>query len=344
MKIGNNGNLVLGPFDETTPCLMIVLMNCQTKLRINHLTAVKSVTILERAPIKLISDNGPQFISDIFENLNETLGIRHVKTVVYRPQGNRIERVNRDLVKMIANYVNNQHDTWDQFLREFAYAILTVVNETTGKTSAELFLGRKLISLFQKLVMVSDGTEFPIDQGERHTGKTDKRRPLIRSLSGSWSEPSRKLKISRKETIGYKQLRGSGSGGPERKIKKGRGHRVAKKTLSLNYTNDLTQFRKKLRKEKTVMASTSGYNLRPRRGAKVESHSTSEMRTQQGGPVQARKRREHHYRPYIKEQARSSSKNTSRRSRQQNFLERKGGANSNRSISLEVLVGDINNK
>ncbi|GFW91540.1 histone-lysine N-methyltransferase SETMAR [Trichonephila clavipes] len=47
MKIGNNGNLVLGPFDESTPCLMIVLMNCQTKLRINHLTAVKLVAILE---------------------------------------------------------------------------------------------------------------------------------------------------------------------------------------------------------------------------------------------------------------------------------------------------------
>ncbi|GFW00430.1 alpha-2 adrenergic receptor [Trichonephila clavipes] len=47
MKIGNNGNLVLGPFDESTPCLMIVLMNCQTKLRINHLTAVKSVAIVK---------------------------------------------------------------------------------------------------------------------------------------------------------------------------------------------------------------------------------------------------------------------------------------------------------
>ncbi|GFT39350.1 uncharacterized protein TNCV_2422581 [Trichonephila clavipes] len=47
MKIGNNGNLVLGPFDESTPFLMIVLMNCQTELRINHLTAVNSVAILE---------------------------------------------------------------------------------------------------------------------------------------------------------------------------------------------------------------------------------------------------------------------------------------------------------
>ncbi|GFX62764.1 uncharacterized protein TNCV_3350901 [Trichonephila clavipes] len=47
MKIGNNGHLVLGPFDESTPCLMIVWVNCQTKLRINRLTAVKSVAILE---------------------------------------------------------------------------------------------------------------------------------------------------------------------------------------------------------------------------------------------------------------------------------------------------------
>ncbi|GFV95973.1 alpha-2 adrenergic receptor [Trichonephila clavipes] len=47
MEIGKNGNLALGPFDESTPCLMIVLMKCQTKLRINHLTAVKSVAILE---------------------------------------------------------------------------------------------------------------------------------------------------------------------------------------------------------------------------------------------------------------------------------------------------------
>ncbi|GFX08215.1 uncharacterized protein TNCV_3267061 [Trichonephila clavipes] len=58
---------------------------------------------------------------------------------------------------MIANYVNEQHDTWDQFLREFAYAIRTAVNESTEKTPAELFLGRKLITPFQKLVMVSDG-------------------------------------------------------------------------------------------------------------------------------------------------------------------------------------------
>ncbi|GFY11527.1 uncharacterized protein TNCV_3183651 [Trichonephila clavipes] len=68
---------------------------------------------------------------------------------------------------MIANYVNEQHDTRDQFLREFAYAIHTAVNETTGKTPAELFLGRKLSTPFQKLVMVTDGMEFAVGDIER---------------------------------------------------------------------------------------------------------------------------------------------------------------------------------
>ncbi|GFY27680.1 uncharacterized protein TNCV_241481 [Trichonephila clavipes] len=68
---------------------------------------------------------------------------------------------------MIANYVNEQHDTWDQFLREFAYAIRTAVNETTGNTPAKLFLRRKLITPFQKLVMLSDGTEFVVGDIER---------------------------------------------------------------------------------------------------------------------------------------------------------------------------------
>ncbi|GFW03092.1 uncharacterized protein TNCV_157121 [Trichonephila clavipes] len=68
---------------------------------------------------------------------------------------------------MIANYVNDQKDTWDQFLREFAYAIRAAVNETTRKTPVELFLGRKLITTFQKLVMVSDGTAFAIGDIER---------------------------------------------------------------------------------------------------------------------------------------------------------------------------------
>ncbi|GFU97084.1 uncharacterized protein TNCV_3347301 [Trichonephila clavipes] len=114
----------------------------------NALPAGRLIPIVSNYPNEIVTLDllGPYPVS---RNLSDRLGIRHVKTVVYRPQANRTERVNRDLVQMIANYVNEQHDTWDQFLREFAYANCTAVNETTGKTPAELFLGRKLMKPFQ---------------------------------------------------------------------------------------------------------------------------------------------------------------------------------------------------
>ncbi|GFV86392.1 uncharacterized protein TNCV_1469541 [Trichonephila clavipes] len=179
---------------------------------------------------------------------------------------------------------------------------------------------------------------------ESQYGKTDKRGPLIRSPPSSWFETSRKIKRSKNEIIGYKRSRESGSGGLERKIQKGSEHRVAKRALSSNYTNnDLQKFRKRGRTEGTVIPSTSGYVLQPRNGTRVESRPTMEMKTQQGGPVRAINSRRKHYSLYIEEQTRSGNKNTRRRgSQQQKDQERKEGANTNRSISLEVVVGDAN--
>ncbi|GFV28636.1 retrovirus-related Pol polyprotein from transposon 17.6 [Trichonephila clavipes] len=111
----------------------------------------------------MINANGPQFISEIFEHLSNRFGIQHVKTVVYRPQSNRIERVNRDLLQMIPSYVNDNHEACDQFLREFAYALRTAVNETTGTPPAELFLGIKLTTPFQ----IPDGTQFAVGDIEK---------------------------------------------------------------------------------------------------------------------------------------------------------------------------------
>ncbi|GFV72062.1 hypothetical protein TNCV_2459951 [Trichonephila clavipes] len=112
------------------------------------------------APISLISDNGPQFISEIFEHLSHRLNIKHMKTVTYRPQANLTGKVNRTLVQMIACFVEENHGNWDQLLHEFSFALRTTVNETTGETPAELFLGRKNITPFRKLVRVTDGAEY----------------------------------------------------------------------------------------------------------------------------------------------------------------------------------------
>ncbi|GFY29178.1 uncharacterized protein TNCV_4723061 [Trichonephila clavipes] len=61
---------------------------------------------------------------------------------------------------MIACFVEENHDNWDRFLHEFSFALPTVDNETTDKIPAKLFLGRKTITPFRKLVRVTDGVEY----------------------------------------------------------------------------------------------------------------------------------------------------------------------------------------
>ncbi|GFW10349.1 uncharacterized protein TNCV_5097001 [Trichonephila clavipes] len=83
-----------------------------------------------------------------------------MKTVTYKSQANLTERVNRNLDQMIACIVEENHENSDRFLHEFAFALRTSVNETTNKTPAELFLGRKIITSFRKLINVTEGAEY----------------------------------------------------------------------------------------------------------------------------------------------------------------------------------------
>ncbi|GFT72261.1 transposable element Tcb1 transposase [Trichonephila clavipes] len=87
----------------------------------------------------------------------------------------------------------------------------------------------------------------------------------------------------------------------ERKVQKGLENRV-KRNLSSNDSNSvLPRLRKINRREEKVIPTTSGLNLRPRKGKREESRLTIERKTQQGGPVRSRKGRERNDSPYIEE-------------------------------------------
>ncbi|GFU51580.1 uncharacterized protein TNCV_82131 [Trichonephila clavipes] len=285
---------------------------------------------------------------------------------------------------MIANYVNEQHDTWDQFLREFAYAIRTAVNETTGKTPAELFLGRKLITPFQKLVMVSDGMEFAVGDIERlfeearqntetkqekwkkyynrrrrdvqikvriyHHRKCDETE-IVTGSSDNGCLPDESSGFDRGQRRSNDSRDGKKKGSEVGRTRKEGSegiteHRGNKRALSSNYrtNHSLTKFRKKSRREETVTPTTSGYNLRPRIGKREESRPTIERKTQQGGPVRSRKGRERNDSPYIEERTRSSNKNARRGGDQQRQDQERRGTCTKKSLSLDVLVGNANYK
>ncbi|GFX62728.1 retrovirus-related Pol polyprotein from transposon 297 [Trichonephila clavipes] len=153
------------------------------KVITDHAALTKLTNARYGAPISLISDNGPQFISDVFEHLSHKLDIKHMKTVTYRPQANLTERVNRNLVQMIASFVEENHESWDLFLRECAFALRTAVNETTNKIPAYLFLRRKIITPLSKLINVTEDTKYV---GRNIEGLFDEARRNMRKKHKSW--------------------------------------------------------------------------------------------------------------------------------------------------------------
>ncbi|GFT25873.1 uncharacterized protein TNCV_1518331 [Trichonephila clavipes] len=232
---------------------------------------------------------------------------------------------------MIANYVNEQHDTIDQFLREFAYAIRTAVNQTTRKTPAELFLGRKLITPFQKLVMVSDGTEFAV-------GDIEKLFEVARRNTETKHEIWKKYYNRRRRDVQIKVndwvlVATYPLSSATRKVPKFEGpYRV----LDVK-NNNVVIWKAGKRLTINVDQTTNWKKRRVHR-------PTIERKAQQGGPVRSRKGRERNDSPYIEERTRSSNKNARRGGDQQRQDQERRGTWTKKSLSMEVLVGNANYK
>jgi transposase InsO family protein len=148
---------IMGPFPPTASNKRYLLVVVDYFTRWVEMFALRSTTSNDVAnvlsnevfarfglPRFIVSDNGPQFVSNLFKDFCRTLGIQQKWTANYHPQSNMTERVNRTLKPMIAIYTENRSQSWDKNIQQLAFAIRTSFNETTGETPAMLMFGREL--------------------------------------------------------------------------------------------------------------------------------------------------------------------------------------------------------
>ncbi|CAF2775804.1 unnamed protein product [Rotaria sp. Silwood2] len=146
---------IMGPLPTTARQKRFLLVIVDYFTRWIELFPLKSITSIDITniltneifsryglPKHIVSDNGPQFISNLFKNFCDALGIKQNLTANYHPQSNMTERVNRTLKPLIAIYAQQQPNSWDREIQKLAYAIRTAVNETTGETPAFMMFGR----------------------------------------------------------------------------------------------------------------------------------------------------------------------------------------------------------
>ena len=93
-------------------------------------------------PEKLLSDQGPEYESELVAEWCKALGIRKIRTSPYRPTINgMLERFHRTLNQMIGKVVSEGQRDWDQYVMAAYRASEHVV---TGFSPNFLMLGREV--------------------------------------------------------------------------------------------------------------------------------------------------------------------------------------------------------
>lgn len=94
-------------------------------------------------PRRIICDRGSSFSGKSFEEFTKDLGIKAVfnATATSRANG-QIERYNRTILSSISATHENERK-WNNIISSVVFSINSSINNATGKSPYELFLGYK---------------------------------------------------------------------------------------------------------------------------------------------------------------------------------------------------------
>jgi transposase InsO family protein len=95
------------------------------------------------APKRLLTDRGSNFVSHTMKELNSFLGVKHVKTAAYHPQGNGMnERTHRQLHSYLSMFLSpTTRRTWDTMLRYASWVHNSSHHEALQASPFEIVTG-----------------------------------------------------------------------------------------------------------------------------------------------------------------------------------------------------------
>ena len=102
-------------------------------------------------PRLIISDNGPQFISEAVLNLSESIGTPKIYSTAYHPQGNSIcESFMRTLKKALRALSRDDGSDWDFHLQAVAFAHNSMPHASSHYSPFFLVHGREAVLPIQR--------------------------------------------------------------------------------------------------------------------------------------------------------------------------------------------------
>ena len=96
-------------------------------------------------PLEIHTDMGSSFESEFFQEVCRLLGTHKTRTTVRRPQSDgMVDRLNRTTQNVIAFYISDKQDDWDEHIPLLMLAYRSSVHETLGVSPAKMVFGGDL--------------------------------------------------------------------------------------------------------------------------------------------------------------------------------------------------------
>jgi transposase InsO family protein len=118
---------------------------------------VENVFARYGTPLRLLSDQGPEFESALMAEMCRAFQIEKVRTTSYKPSTNgAVERFHRTLNSMLGKVVDESQRDWDHRLYEVMAAYRSTVHQSTGFSPNFLVYGRENRAPIDLVLAVSD--------------------------------------------------------------------------------------------------------------------------------------------------------------------------------------------
>ena len=138
------GNVyVLTVVDHFTKWVELFPMKNQKAATVAKLL-VDRVFCVHGCPLQILTDRGPNFESNLFQELCNRLAIDKIRTTAYQPSTNGgIERFHGTMHAMLAKWIQANQRDWDEKLPAVAFAYRASEHESTGFSPYFLMHGRE---------------------------------------------------------------------------------------------------------------------------------------------------------------------------------------------------------
>ncbi|XP_015277400.1 PREDICTED: uncharacterized protein K02A2.6-like [Gekko japonicus] len=141
------GQMFLIIVDAWSKWLEVVQMNATTSTAVIH--ALRRLFATHGLPDTLVSNNGPQFVSEEFKTFLSDNGIRQITAAPFHPASNgQAERMVRTAKEALGRLTEGD---WSVRLGSFLLRQHTTPCSTTGRSPAELLMGRRLTTRLNRL-------------------------------------------------------------------------------------------------------------------------------------------------------------------------------------------------